>query len=45
MDRIAGQKRAAAYLYPQVEPFDQRLMDVTGGGAGGRVFASDAALF
>lgn len=28
MDRIAGQKRAAAYLYPQVEPFDQRLMDV-----------------
>jgi proline iminopeptidase len=31
MDRFAGQKRAGAYLYPQVEPFDQRLMDVGGG--------------
>ena len=31
MDRIAGQKRAAAFLYPQVEPFDQRLLDVGDG--------------
>jgi len=31
MDRIAGQKRAGAYLYPQIEPFDQRMMDVGGG--------------
>lgn len=35
MDRIAGQKRAAAFLYPQVEPFDQRLMDV---GDGHRIY-------
>ncbi len=31
MDRIAGQKRATTFLYPQVEPFDQRLMDVGDG--------------
>ncbi len=31
MDRIAGQKRAGATLYPQIEPFDQRMMDVGGG--------------
>lgn len=32
MDRNAGQKRtASAFLYPPVEPFDQRLMDVGGG--------------
>ncbi|OYX44566.1 MAG: prolyl aminopeptidase [Rhodobacterales bacterium 32-67-9] len=35
MDRVAGQKRAAAYLYPQIEPFDQRLMDV---GDGHRIY-------
>ncbi|PKP75793.1 MAG: prolyl aminopeptidase [Alphaproteobacteria bacterium HGW-Alphaproteobacteria-6] len=31
MDRFAGQKRAGAFLYPQVEPFDQRLIDVGDG--------------
>lgn len=31
MDRIAGQKRAGAYLYPQIEPFDQRMMSVGDG--------------
>lgn len=35
MDRVAGQKRASAFLYPQIEPFDQRLMDV---GDGHRVY-------
>ena len=27
MDRIAGQKRAAEFLYPTIDPFDQRMMD------------------
>ncbi len=31
MDRIAGQKRAVATLYPQIEPFDQQMMDVGDG--------------
>jgi proline iminopeptidase len=31
MDRIAGQKRAGANLYPHIEPFDQRLIEVPGG--------------
>ncbi|MCU9848140.1 prolyl aminopeptidase [Defluviimonas sp. WL0024] len=31
MDRVAGQKRAGAFLYPQIEPFDQRMMDVGDG--------------
>lgn len=35
MDRIAGQKRAGVCLYPQVEPFDQRVMDV---GDGHRIY-------
>ncbi|SPH23566.1 Proline iminopeptidase [Defluviimonas aquaemixtae] len=35
MDRVAGQKRAAAFLYPQIEPFDQRMMDV---GDGHRIY-------
>lgn len=35
MDRFAGQKRAGGFLYPQVEPFDQRLMDV---GDGHRIY-------
>lgn len=35
MDRIAGQKRAGALLYPQIEPFDQRMMDV---GDGHRIY-------
>lgn len=28
MDRSAGQNRAASYLYPPVDPFDQRMLDV-----------------
>jgi proline iminopeptidase len=35
MDRVAGQKRAVTFLYPQIEPFDQRLMDM---GDGHRVY-------
>lgn len=35
MDRIAGQKRAGSFLYPQIEPFDQRMMDV---GDGHRIY-------
>ncbi|PPB82621.1 proline iminopeptidase [Albidovulum inexpectatum] len=31
MDRFAGQKRAGQLLYPQVEPFDQRMIDVGDG--------------
>ncbi|MGX9352488.1 prolyl aminopeptidase [Shimia sp. W99] len=31
MDRNSGQKRAVHYLYPPVEPFDQRQMDVGDG--------------
>ncbi|AUC53507.1 prolyl aminopeptidase [Sagittula sp. P11] len=31
MDKIPGQKRAAQYLYPPVDPFDQRTLD-TGDG-------------
>ena len=31
MDRIAGQKRTSINLYPQIEPFDQRLLDVGDG--------------
>ncbi|MFZ5750609.1 MAG: prolyl aminopeptidase [Pseudomonadota bacterium] len=35
MDRVAGQKRAAGFLHPQVEPFDQRFLDV---GEGHRLY-------
>ncbi|MFM2356527.1 MAG: hypothetical protein RLZZ528_2263 [Pseudomonadota bacterium] len=35
MDRVAGHKRAVAHLYPQIEPFDQRLLDV---GDGHRIY-------
>ncbi len=35
MDRIAGQKRAGQFLYPQIEPFDQRMLDV---GDGHRIY-------
>ena len=35
MDRIAGQKRTGQFLYPQIEPFDQRMLDV---GDGHRVY-------
>lgn len=31
MDRFSGQKRAAEFLYPPVDPFDQRMMEVGGG--------------
>ena len=35
MDKDAGQKRASPHLYPPVEPFDQRVLDV---GDGHRVY-------
>jgi proline iminopeptidase len=35
MDHRSGQKRAAEYLYPPVDPFDQRVMDM---GDGHRVY-------
>ncbi|MGH1576068.1 prolyl aminopeptidase [Planktotalea sp.] len=31
MDKISGQKSAVHYLYPQIDPFDQRMMDMPGG--------------
>ena len=31
MDHRSGQKRAVEYLYPPVEPFDQRMIDVDNG--------------
>ncbi|UMA64364.1 prolyl aminopeptidase [Roseivivax marinus] len=31
MDRDLGQKRAVQYLYPPVDPFDQRMLDVGDG--------------
>ena len=31
MDKTAGQKRAAAYLYPPLDPFDQRMLDMGDG--------------
>ena len=31
MDRIAGQKRTGQFLYSQIEPFDQRMLDVGDG--------------
>ena len=35
MDRTAGQKRAAEFLYPPVDPFDQRMLEV---GDGHRIY-------
>lgn len=35
MDKYSGQKRAVHYLYPPVEPFDQRVLDM---GDGHRVY-------
>ena len=35
MDHRSGQKRAVEYLYPPVEPFDQRVIDMSGTGPGG----------
>ncbi len=31
MDRFSGQKSAVQYLYPPIEPFDRRMMDVGDG--------------
>lgn len=31
MDKFSGQKRAVAHLFPQVDPFDQRMLDVGDG--------------
>jgi proline iminopeptidase len=31
MDRTAGQKRASAFLFPAIDPFDQRTLDVGDG--------------
>ena len=31
MDKVAGQKRAVQLLYPPIEPFDQRTLDVGDG--------------
>jgi proline iminopeptidase len=30
MDKISGQKSAVQYLYPPIDPFDQRMMDMPG---------------
>ncbi len=35
MDKFTGQKRAVQYLYPPIDPFDQRMMDM---GDGHRVY-------
>jgi proline iminopeptidase len=35
MDQRSGQKRAVEYLYPPIEPFDQRVMDM---GDGHRIY-------
>ncbi len=31
MDKFSGQKSAVQYMYPQIEPFDQRILDVGDG--------------
>ncbi|MDO6730568.1 prolyl aminopeptidase [Marinovum sp. 2_MG-2023] len=31
MDKFSGQKRAAQFLYPPIDPFDQRMLDVGDG--------------
>jgi hypothetical protein len=35
MDKVAGQKSAGQFLYPQIDPFDQRMLDV---GDGHRIY-------
>ena len=35
MDKVVGQKRPGAHLYPPIDPFDQRMLDV---GDGHRVY-------
>ena len=39
MDRYPDQKRAVHYLYPPVEPFDQRMIDA---GQGHRIYAEQS---
>ncbi|WP_372884424.1 prolyl aminopeptidase [Shimia sp.] len=39
MDRNSGQKRAVQYLYPPVDPFDQRMLEV---GDGHRVYVEQS---
>ncbi len=39
MDKVVGQKRASAHLYPPIDPFDQRVLDV---GDGHRVYVEQA---
>lgn len=31
MDKVSGQKRAVTHLYPPIDPFDQRMLDVGDG--------------
>jgi len=31
MDKVSGQKRAASYLYPPLDPFDQQMLEVGDG--------------
>lgn len=39
MDKVSGQKRAVSHLYPSIDPFDQRMMDV---GDGHRIYVEQA---
>lgn len=39
MDKYPDQKRAVQYLYPPIEPFDQRMMDV---GQGHRIYVEQS---
>jgi len=39
MDKIAGHKSAAAYLYPPITPFDQQMLDV---GDGHRIYVEQS---
>lgn len=41
MDKTSGQKRAVEFLYPPIEPFDQRMLDV---GDGHRVYVEQCGL-
>ncbi|OYU38154.1 MAG: prolyl aminopeptidase [Pseudorhodobacter sp. PARRP1] len=41
MDHRSGQKRASEYLYPPVEPFDQRTLDM---GDGHRIYVEQCGL-
>ena len=41
MDKASGQKRAVEFLYPPIEPFDQRMLDV---GDGHRVYVEQCGL-